>query len=383
MRTGTTISIIATVLIVAVVGALSAVSHQRAVKESTELHHAANSLFDQGHDAQAEEMYTELLQRMTGKPYAAEAQYKLAQIFQRTERFGEADEYWAKVGAEPGTAPAEEIAYQRGVCAARLGDAEAAWGYFERVRQAGANPFADDAALSLGRLAEARGDTAAAVAFYETAAGEADVRDTVLAAGAALREINLKGMLTRRGDPETQVVHLVRSGDSLQGIASRYHSTVDLIMEVNGVTDPSRLRVGQRLVVPQTDFRIVIDKGAFTLTLYNGEHIFAVYPVGLGVDGCTPVGAFEIKEKIKNPTWWSPNGPVAPNAPDNELGSRWMGMRALEPGLGEGYGIHATIQPDTIGTEASNGCPRMYEEDAQELFRLISVGTPVRVEAAT
>ena len=56
-----------------------------------------------------------------------------------------------------------------------------------------------------------------------------------------------------------------------------------------------------------------------------------------------------------------------------------MGMRALDPGIGEGYGIHATIQPESIGTEASNGCPRMYEEDAQELFRLIRVGTRVEV----
>ncbi len=382
MRSGAAIGFISTVLIVAAVGALGAVAHQRAVKDSAEVYHTANSLFDTGQDTQAEELMAELLQRRTGRLYVVEMQYKMAQLLQRTERYGDADAYWAKVAAQPGDVSAQEIAYHRGICAERLGDADAARRYFEQVRQARPNPYVDDAALNLGHLARAQGDTDAAATHYEAAVREADARATVLAAGAALREINLAVLHTRRVDPERHAVHLVRPGDTLQSIAQRYRSTVDLIMNVNGIKDAGRLRVSQRLVIPETDFNVVINKEQFTLTLYDGERIFGVYPVGLGVDGCTPVGQFEIKDKIKDPTWWSPDGPIAPGAPDNELGSRWMGMRALEPGLGEGYGIHATIQPDTIGTEASNGCPRMYDEDARELFQLIRIGTPVRVEAA-
>jgi LysM repeat protein len=39
----------------------------------------------------------------------------------------------------------------------------------------------------------------------------------------------------------------VRSGDTLSGIAARYGTTVSALMKRNGITDPSRLRVGQVL----------------------------------------------------------------------------------------------------------------------------------------
>lgn len=48
-------------------------------------------------------------------------------------------------------------------------------------------------------------------------------------------------------------LHVVQSGESLEGIALRYYSTrsgVDWIAEKNGLRDPNRIRVGQRLVIP-------------------------------------------------------------------------------------------------------------------------------------
>jgi LysM repeat protein len=42
----------------------------------------------------------------------------------------------------------------------------------------------------------------------------------------------------------------VRSGDTLSAIASRYGTTVKALMTLNGLSDPSRLRVGQILKVP-------------------------------------------------------------------------------------------------------------------------------------
>jgi LysM repeat protein len=42
----------------------------------------------------------------------------------------------------------------------------------------------------------------------------------------------------------------VRSGDTLYGIALRFGTTVKAIQELNGIDDPSRLRVGQVLQIP-------------------------------------------------------------------------------------------------------------------------------------
>ena len=121
-------------------------------------------------------------------------------------------------------------------------------------------------------------------------------------------------------------------------------------------------------------------KSDFKLTLSNHDRFFKSYKVGLGKQGCTPVGEFVVGDKIKNPTWWSPTGRIAPNDPRNELGTRWMALKPLTPGVGNDYGIHGTIDPSTIGWESSNGCPRMFPVGAEELFMLITEGTPVTIQ---
>jgi LysM repeat protein len=49
----------------------------------------------------------------------------------------------------------------------------------------------------------------------------------------------------------TPVVHVVEHGDTLLGIAAIYNTTVESIMAANGITDPTLLRVGQALIIPQ------------------------------------------------------------------------------------------------------------------------------------
>ena len=44
--------------------------------------------------------------------------------------------------------------------------------------------------------------------------------------------------------------YTVRSGDTLSGIASRFHTTVSAIAALNNISDPSKLRVGQVLRIP-------------------------------------------------------------------------------------------------------------------------------------
>ncbi len=52
--------------------------------------------------------------------------------------------------------------------------------------------------------------------------------------------------------PLTEPVHTyrVRHGDSLGGIASRFHTTVRALAEMNGLRNPNRLRVGANLLLP-------------------------------------------------------------------------------------------------------------------------------------
>jgi hypothetical protein len=45
----------------------------------------------------------------------------------------------------------------------------------------------------------------------------------------------------------------------------------------------------------------------------------------------------------------------------------------------DGYGIHATNDPDSIGKTRSHGCVRMSRADAEDLFDRVRVGTPVEI----
>lgn len=47
--------------------------------------------------------------------------------------------------------------------------------------------------------------------------------------------------------------------------------------------------------------------------------------------------------------------------------------------LGDGYGIHGTDVPTSIGRSVSHGCIRVRNEDIETLFRIVPVGTPVYV----
>lgn len=45
-------------------------------------------------------------------------------------------------------------------------------------------------------------------------------------------------------------VYVVKAGDSLYAIATRFHTTVEAIAAANGIADPRKLRVGQQLIIP-------------------------------------------------------------------------------------------------------------------------------------
>jgi lipoprotein-anchoring transpeptidase ErfK/SrfK len=120
--------------------------------------------------------------------------------------------------------------------------------------------------------------------------------------------------------------------------------------------------------------RIVINVPARRLNLVAGERLLASYPVAVGKPSTpTPRGSFRILQMAKDPTW-APRGrkPVPPG-PANPLGTRWMRVTA------DGYGIHATNDPASIGHARSKGCIRMRTADAEAVFAQVQRGTRVDI----
>jgi len=45
--------------------------------------------------------------------------------------------------------------------------------------------------------------------------------------------------------------------------------------------------------------------------------------------------------------------------------------------MGDGYALHGTDHPESIGRSVSHGCVRLRNEDIETLYQMVSVGTPV------
>jgi lipoprotein-anchoring transpeptidase ErfK/SrfK len=113
--------------------------------------------------------------------------------------------------------------------------------------------------------------------------------------------------------------------------------------------------------------------------LYRGKTKIKSYPIAVGRPGWeTPIGNFQVLNMTKNPTWLHPfTGESIPGgSPKNPLGRYWIGFWTNGTNW---IGFHGTPNPESVGKAASHGCIRMYNNDVQELFEQVSVGTPVTV----
>lgn len=171
--------------------------------------------------------------------------------------------------------------------------------------------------------------------------------------------------------------YVIQPGDSLNRIARRNKTTVDLIRKMNDI-EGDLIYPGRHLLLPAAPFVVRVDKSAKTLDLTMNGKLFKRYSVGLGVNGRTPTGTFHTVVHQKNPDWTPPGGGIIPfGDPRNLIGTRWMSIQdPTRPDI-KGFGIHGTPARDSIGTDTSNGCIRMLNEDVEEVFMLIPRGTEV------
>ncbi len=177
-----------------------------------------------------------------------------------------------------------------------------------------------------------------------------------------------------KDDPFVEA-YVIQPGDSLNKIAKRYSITDDFLASINNIPDKNRIRAGQRIKVVHGPFHAVVTKADYSLDVYLGGTFVKHFPVGLGEHDSTPTGRWQVCNKLKNPTYYPPRGGdiMLADDPQNPLGERWLGLEGTEgEALGqERYGIHGTIEPDSIGRNASMGCIRMHNPDVEELYDLL------------
>lgn len=260
-----------------------------------------------------------------------------------------------------------------------------------------ANGLSDDPTIDAALLAKlTEGDVVPALVAYTVTPEDA------------------KGPWTRRIPAKMeQHAKLTRLGyrDAGELLAERFHMGADLLRELNrnarlgkagaAITvasvspeaDPSHAAAiasgrgvdrdsaaGQKGAVA----RIVIDKAAGTLQAFDAAGRRLLFdPVSVGSpEKPAPSGTLHVARVAPNPNYtydpaYAFKGVKAKTAfeiapgPNNPVGSVWIALDR------EGYGIHGTPEPSTVGKAQSHGCIRLTNWSALQLAAMVDKGVPV------
>jgi lipoprotein-anchoring transpeptidase ErfK/SrfK len=128
---------------------------------------------------------------------------------------------------------------------------------------------------------------------------------------------------------------------------------------------------------------IVISQGARKLFLVIDSRSALAYPVAVAKHGKEWSGFARVDGKYVEPAWSPPisvkrDHPELPDviaggSPHNPMGARAITLDRDEVAI---HGTTARMRA-SVGTAASYGCIRMYNEDVIDLFDRVRVGAPV------
>ena len=174
-------------------------------------------------------------------------------------------------------------------------------------------------------------------------------------------------------------------------------------------TYPNKIK--QRLFENTNSPELVVDISEQRLYLVQNKLVLKSYPISSSKFGegsiensfKTPLGMHQIKEKIgedveENTIFISrvdtqKKADIIKNTFDSDndfVTSRILWLDGMEEGINKGKGIdsydryiyiHGTQEEGLIGTKASHGCIRMFNNDVIELFKKVKEGTKVLIKA--
>jgi L,D-transpeptidase ErfK/SrfK len=162
------------------------------------------------------------------------------------------------------------------------------------------------------------------------------------------------------------MIHIVKPGETLNKISVNYRVSLRSLYASNPGVNHHQLYVGQRIQIPglpepnTIPYSIQISISKRRLSLYKNGKLVKIFPIAVGkMLTNTPTGEFVIVNRQYNP-----GGP---------FGVLWLSLSK------QGYGIHGTNNPSSIGKAVSHGCVRMYNRDVMQLAEMVPNGTRVSI----
>lgn len=160
-------------------------------------------------------------------------------------------------------------------------------------------------------------------------------------------------------------VYTVRKGDNMARISMSQHCPQDIIMLLNGIVEPSALRVGQKLVVIPMRLRVEIHPLQRELSVWDGDQLVADYPL-VSADEIPRARQVSQVTKVAAREGVLDGHAVLPKSPQYPASDRLI---VLENGMviTGGQGGRGQVQL------------RMEQKDLNELAMMLDCGNEVKV----
>lgn len=183
-------------------------------------------------------------------------------------------------------------------------------------------------------------------------------------------------------------VHVVAANENPDAIARSYGMSREMLNRLRGKdVNDANLRVGETLKIVKVKdaggYEIRIGLADYTMDLFIGGVFAKRYVISHGAAASpTPVGRTHLTDRVWHPAWTHPQTKhVLPYGdPENILGPIWLPFDAKELGT-SGIGVHGYTGADgKMQAQVSNGCIRMQNDDAEEVYQLLA--SPQRAPTA-
>ena len=166
--------------------------------------------------------------------------------------------------------------------------------------------------------------------------------------------------------------YTVQPGDTLERIAAGYNIPPRLLSRINLIPDGEQPPPGKQLKVLRGPFSALVYLERYELVLMLGERYAGRIFIGIGGDHARLEGDYEVRAKTVNPAYRGRDIFIAADDPNNPLGE-------LLIDLGNQIGLHGTNDPNGLGRYGGRGAIRLKNDDMEDLFRILSVGSHVAI----
>lgn len=201
-----------------------------------------------------------------------------------------------------------------------------------------------------------------------------------------LGEVNVEQLFSDSPTAD-KTVYLVKSGDTINKIASQNQVPAELIYRASGL-DSTRLQIEQRLQIPHIEPAIEIHLKSKKVYVLNHGRFFRSYPIQVLHLPPNALAKKEIKTKVTAKAAYNNGKQIGFTAPNFNRSARVINLQQI------GYALYG--EPDKVNSDGSpadgfsdavtemppiKGGIGLKPSDIEELYALVDSGCPVVIQS--